>query len=1037
MTEERAKRKLTAILSADVKGYSRLMGEDEVATVATLKKYREIISSLVDKHSGRVVDSPGDNLLAEFGSVVDAVECAVTVQKILKDENATLPEGRRMEFRIGVNLGDVIDDDGRIYGDGVNVAARVEGLADGGGICISGTAFDQIGKKLTLGYEFLGEQTVKNIEKPVRVYKVLTESEAVGKVIGEERPKPKQWRWAAFGAVAVLIIVAAVLAIWNFYLRPSFEPASVERMAFSLPDKPSIAVLPFDNLSGDSEQEYFSDGLTENIITGLSKIPEMFVIARNSTFTYKEKPVKVQQVAEDLGVRYVLEGSVQKSGEQLRVTAQLVDALKGYHVWSETYDRKMEGLFAVQDDITLNIAVAMQVKLTEGEQARVRHSTDNLKAWALAVRAHGLFETYRKDDNAKARELFKKAIELDSNYTYAWTYLGWTHWVDGKWHSMHYNQKESFERAAEMAQKALSIDDNSSDAYALLSGVYLVQSKYDEAVAVGKKAIALDPNSSENHAIVAITMQNVGDGDAVIGLIKQAMRLDPYFPPWYWFRLGIGYRMVGRYEESVEALKKRIEISEKANKQLYGLYLELATTYSIMNRLEEAKTIVAKALEINPKISCKSWGKALVYKDPAQTELILEALRKAGLPETQPLPLPDKPSIAVLPFTNMSEDAKQEYFSDGITEEIITALSKIPKLFVIARTSSFKYKGKKADVRMVGRELGVRYVLEGSVRKSGEKLRITAQLIDAQTNQHLWAERYDRDLKEIFAIQDEITMKIITALQVKLTTGDPERLYSKGTSNLAAYLKCLQARELIFGAVAKKEENMLARRLAQEAINLDPNYSEAYRELAATYVLDVWLRMSKSPRVSLERAVELAQKAIALDNSNAHAYSLLAEIYVMLRQYDKAVAAVEHASALAPNSSQVLFRYGRILYLLGRFEEALPYFEEAMRFNPLPPNSILRRYGMLLRALERYDEAIALFKKTIEEDPKRSLFSYLALAVTYSLAGREEEARETAKEVLRINPRFSVKHWEKITPMKDPTCIQRTASAMRKAGLPD
>jgi len=317
----------------------------------------------------------------------------------------------------------------------------------------------------------LGEQTVKNIEKPVRAYKVLMEPEHAGKVIGEERPKPKQWRWAGIGAVAVLIIVAGVFAVWNFYLRPDVEPALVEKMAFPLPDKPSLAVLPFDNLSGDPQQDYLVDGLTENIITGVSKIPEMFVIARNSTFTYKGKPVKVQQVAEDLGVHYVLEGSVQISADQLRVTAQLIDALKGHHVWSETYDRKMEGLFAVQDDITLNIAVAMQVKLTEGEQARVRHSTDNLEAWALAVRAHGLFETYRKDDNAKARELFKQAIELDPNYTYAWTYLGWTHWVDGKWHSMYYNQKESFERAAEIAQKALSIDDKLSDVYALLSGV--------------------------------------------------------------------------------------------------------------------------------------------------------------------------------------------------------------------------------------------------------------------------------------------------------------------------------------------------------------------------------------------------------------------------------------------------------------------------------------------------------------------------------------------------------------------------------------
>jgi adenylate cyclase len=272
MAEEGFKRKLTAILSADVEGYSRLMGEDEEATVRTLTTYREVLTTLIQQHNGKVVDSPGDNLLAEFASVVDAVHCAVAVQKEIKSRNDELPENRRMQFRIGVNLGDVIEDEERIYGDGVNVAARTEGLADGGGICVSGTAYDQIAKKLPLGYEYLGEQKVKNIEKSIRVYRVLMDPEAAGKVIGEKRPISRHWRWAA----VALIVVAGALAIWNFYFRPPFEPASVERMAYPLPDKPAIAVLPFNNMSGDPEQEYFSDGLSEEIITALSKITKLF-----------------------------------------------------------------------------------------------------------------------------------------------------------------------------------------------------------------------------------------------------------------------------------------------------------------------------------------------------------------------------------------------------------------------------------------------------------------------------------------------------------------------------------------------------------------------------------------------------------------------------------------------------------------------------------------------------------------------------------------------------------------------------------------
>jgi adenylate cyclase len=367
LSPESFKRKLTAILSADVKGYSRLMGENEAETIKTLTTYRKIMGELIQHHRGHVIDSPGDNILAEFGSVVDAVQCSVAAQNEFKARNAELSENHRMVFRIGVNLGDVIEEEGRIYGDGVNIAARLEALAEPGGICVSKTAFDHIESKLPLGYEYLGEQTVKNIAKPVGAYKVLME--------------PR-------------VIVA----------EAKDNAGRAEKPSLPLPDDPSIAVLPFVNMSGDPEQEYFSDGLSEDIITSLSRLPNIFVIARNSTFTYKGRSVNVQQVSRELGVKYILEGSVRKVGNRVRVTAQLIDGTKGHHLWAERYDRQLEDIFAIQDEVTLKILKELQVKLIEGEQARLySRGTENIDAYLKYCQGRGNSLRFDKVGNAVGR----------------------------------------------------------------------------------------------------------------------------------------------------------------------------------------------------------------------------------------------------------------------------------------------------------------------------------------------------------------------------------------------------------------------------------------------------------------------------------------------------------------------------------------------------------------------------------------------------------------------------------------------------------
>ena len=635
MATQDFKRRLTAIFSADVEGYSRLMREDEEATVRTITAYRAAMAKLIQQYRGRVVDSPGDNILAEFTSVVDAVNCAVEIQRELAERNAELPAERQMEFRIGINLGDVIEEGERIYGDGVNIAARVEGLAEGGGICISGTVYDAIEAKLGLEYEYLGEQEVKNIDRPVRVYRVLSfPGAAAHRVIKAKKAVGRTWR-NIFVAIAAILVVGAAVATWNFYSRSTPSPAEVafvEKLAFPLPDKPSLAVLPFDNLSGDSSQDYFSDGITESIITALSNVSNLFVIARNSTFTYKGKPVKVQQVAEELGVRYVLEGSVQRSGDRVRITAQLIDALTGHHLWAEQYERTFGDIFVLQDDITEHVTLALQVKLTEGEQARIRSGhMDNPEAYEYFLRGRETYMSFTKENNDQARKLWEKAAELDPNNSWMWQQIGWTYYRGARfgWTD---TPVRALARAQELAKKTLAVDDSNAEAYCLLSVVYMSRRQHDKAAEYGERALALAPNFTDITATIAIPFMYSGRPEEAIELVKNAMRLNPYYPAWYLAVVGVAYRITGQYEEAIDALETW---RARANPRSSIPYLCLAYTYVEAGRGEEAQIAVAEILKRKPKASIEHYAKSNLfpYKNPADIERVLDSLRKAGLPE--------------------------------------------------------------------------------------------------------------------------------------------------------------------------------------------------------------------------------------------------------------------------------------------------------------------------------------------------------------------------------------------------------------------
>jgi TolB-like protein/class 3 adenylate cyclase/Tfp pilus assembly protein PilF len=633
LADEGFKRKLAAILSADVEGYSRLMDDNEEATVHTLTAYRSAITDLTQQFRGRVVDSPGDNILAEFSSVVDAVNSAVEIQRELAERNAELPYNRKMEFRIGVNLGDVIEEDGRIYGDGVNIAARVESLAEAGGICISGEAYDHVAKKLGLEYENLGEHQLKNISTPIRVYRLLSyPGAAAHRVISAKKEVGRTWHNVLVATVPILVVAAAA-AVWHFYFRtPPMEVASVERMAYQLPDEPSIAVLPFDNMSGDPKQEYISDGLTDQIITSLSMIPRLFVIARNSTFTYKSKAVKVQKVAEELGVRYVLEGSVQRSEDRVRILVQLIDAISGRHLWSERYDRDLNDIFALQDEIAKQIMTALQVKLTEGEYASgIAKTTSNLKALEFFWRAEELFIHFAESDNAEARRWAEKAIKLDPNFAGAWALIGWTHLADAGYRRTK-SPVQSIKQAGEFAKKAIALDETNGKAYMLVGYIQLIQRNHDEAIRYGQKAVSLNPNDPMLIAILAMIMDYSGRFEEAITLFKKAMRLTPYYPAFIPDHLCSAYITAGRYAEAIENCELALERSRKGELDPLTVHKHLAAAYAGLGQEDEATAHAAEVLKINPNFSLSHLQKGSPF-NPIQLKSRFALYRKAGLPE--------------------------------------------------------------------------------------------------------------------------------------------------------------------------------------------------------------------------------------------------------------------------------------------------------------------------------------------------------------------------------------------------------------------
>ena len=599
MAEERVQRKLTTILAADVEGYSRLMSADEETTLKTLKTYREIIDGLIARHDGRIFGTAGDSVVAEFGSAVEAVRCAIEIQEELKVRNAELVEDLRMMFRIGINVGDVMVEGDNLFGDGVNVAARLEGVAEAGGICISRSAFDQVRNKLSIGFEDIGPQQVKNIAEPVSTYRLVPGrvSVSAGATAGAGPSGAKRWARPAIAAFVLVIIAAGGLAVWWPWV-PIVEPASVERMAFALPDKPSIAVLPFNNMSDDPSQEYFVDGMTEDLITDLSKISALFVIARNSVFTYKGRPVKVQQVAEELGVRYVLEGSVRRIGDQVRINAQLIDAETGGHLWADCYDGSMANVFELQDQVTRTIVAALEVNLTAKEQdIWTRKRNENPQAYDAFLQSWEYYQRFSADDFVKAIPLFEKAVQLDPDYGRAYAALASLYWKSfrqGESRTLKVSPNATSAGIFSLGQSRirankyldLAMKTPSPRAHQVASAIHWDSRLFDDAIAEAEQAVTLDPNDPDGHVALAWAMFFNGRPQEALAAIDRAMRLDPHNPGGgYLYVLGLARLGLDQHRDALADL----QLAHQRSPDYLDVNLALAAAYAHFGRLEEAR----------------------------------------------------------------------------------------------------------------------------------------------------------------------------------------------------------------------------------------------------------------------------------------------------------------------------------------------------------------------------------------------------------------------------------------------------------------
>ena len=1107
-------RRLAAILAADVSGYSWLMGSDEARTVRDLKAHQAVLLPMVSEFGGRLIDTAGDGILAEFASAVQAVECAVAIQKTMAERNAAIDQVRRIQLRIGINIGDVIFDEARIYGDGINVAARLEGIAEPGGVCVSEDAYRQTRGKVDVTFTDIGEQSLKNIARQVRAYKVVLDGSST--MAASELP---------------------------------------------LPSKPSIAILPFQNMSDDLEQEYFADGLAEDIITTLSRSQSLFVIARNSSFAYKGRAVDVKQIARELGVRYLLEGSVRRAGNRVRITAQLIEAVTGNHLWAERYDRDLVDIFAVQDEITEAVATAIEPAVSQTERHRAVHKPpENLGAWEAYQR--GLWHMNRGSvtDNQSAQRFFRRAIELDSSFASAHAELTLAIFSAASTYQT-MSIAEALDEAVPIADRAIALDPLSAAGYISKSSARIYQGDHQGALDAARDALTISPNYAAAHHFLGVAFLFSGHPREALEPIRRAIRLDPHNPlqinrlchiaiayyflreyetaaaaarvalrsypdhplayrwfaaalgqagrldeakqaltavtpksidmfvrhraPWYrvedyehmleglrkagWegseglaldamVRLGEQELEAGNHEHALRAANKALAVNnmrEGAHRLIVQALAAAGRKAEALKHYQDLVALLKRELNTEPDAATKSLVAELRSTQPAGATPVMSDRRRpevqaAGDMSEDPeqtvkvqfdatgksspaLPLPTKPSIAVLAFQNMTDDPEQEYFAEGIAEDIITMLSRSQSLFVIARNSSFTYKGRSVDVKQIARELGVRYVLEGSVRRGGNRVRITAQLVDAMTSNHLWAERYDRELADIFAVQDEITEAVATAIEPAVVQMEQHLAVRKPPESLGAW-EAYQRGIWHTGRLGAKN-NEAARGFFARAIELDPSFAAAHAELVLAIFYGVSTYQTMSLGQGLDEALPLAHKAIALDPLCAAAHVGMAHARQQQGDHEGTIAAARKAIAISPNYTRAHHFLGTGLLFSGQPREALEALRRAARLDPYDPLRIQRlsNFAIAHYLLREYEAAIDAEKEALRSYPDHP-HAYRWLAAALGQAGRLDEAKQALEKLMAIAPKTIDMYVRQRVPWMSVELYEHMLEGLRKAG---